>query len=107
MLDRLKALVLLQECTGRDIWSVDTCRKKGIPETWIEELEDAYESGFQSDDHTIYVGTRSTNQFHGILDLHLAHKLGEYLGVDTQRVTQHALNWSAEVRAIREAVEED
>lgn len=107
MLDRLKASMLLHECTGREIWPVELCRQKGIPENWIEELCDAYESGFLSDRETIYFEEQAVNQFEGIHDLQLAYKLGEYLGVDTQRVTALALGWPAEVRAIREAVEED
>ena len=107
MLDRLRAVMLLTECTGRDIWSVDLCRQRGIPEVWIEELAECYESGFQSDLQTIYVGEQPTNQYHGILDRNLAYKLGEYLGIDTQRATALALGWPAEVRAIREAVEEE
>jgi hypothetical protein len=106
MLDRLKATMLLAECTGRDIWSVDHCRRRGIPEPWIEELAECYESGYRTDLQTIYVGERTTNQYHGVLDRNLAYKLGEYLGVDTERVTALALGGPAEVRAIREAVEE-
>ncbi len=107
MLDRLKACMLLKECTGRDIWPVEICRQKGVPESWIEELCDAYESGFLTDRQTIYFEEQPVNQFEGIHDLQLAYKLGEFLGVDTQRVTWSALGWPAEVRAIREAVEED
>jgi len=104
--------MLLSECTGVDIWPVDLCRAKGIPETWIVELQDAFESGFDSDLNTIYVddgvgGERPTNQFHGVQDLELAKKLGEFLGVDTARVTALVLGRKAEVRAIQEAVDED
>lgn len=86
---------------------MDICRQKGVPEDWIEELCDAYESGFLTDRQTIYFEEKSVNQFEGVHDLQLAYKLGEFLGVDTQRVTSAALGWPAEVRAIREAVEED
>lgn len=106
MLDRIKALMLLSECTGRDIWPVELCREKGVPEDWVEELADCYESGFDSPLQSIFVGERLTNQFFGVHDLHLAYKLGEYLGVATEVVTAGALGRVAEVRAIQEAVEE-
>jgi hypothetical protein len=106
MLDRLKALMLLSECTGRDIWPVELCREKGVPESWIEELADCYESGFNSALQTIYLGDDVVNQFEGIQDLHLARRLAEYLGVDTQRVTAQVVGRTAEVRAIQEAVDE-
>jgi hypothetical protein len=106
MLDRLKAMMLLSECSGRDIWPVELCREKGVPESWIEELADCYESGYQSPLQTIYVGERPTNQFYGVHDLHLAYKLGEFLGVATEQVTAGALGRIAEVRAIQQAVEE-
>jgi len=106
VLNRLSAQMLLAECNGRDIWPVELCREKGIPEAWIEELAAASESGFNSPLQTIYVGDQLVNQFYGVQDLHLAYKLGEYLGVDTQHVTALALGRSAQVTAIKQAVEE-
>ena len=106
MLSRLKAAMLLSECNGRDIWPVTLCREKGIPESWIEELADCFESGFQSQMQTIYVDDGVTNQFYGVQDFHLAHKLSEYLGVDTQQITASSLGRLAQVRALQEAVEE-
>lgn len=106
LLDRLKARMLLSECTGRDIWPIELCREKGIPESWIDELADCFESGFDSDLQTIYLDDARVNQFHGIQDLHLAHKLGGFLGVDTLSVTSLTFGRLAEVRAIQEAVDE-
>ena len=106
LLNALKARMLLSECTGRDIWPVELCREKGIPEAWIEQLSDCFESGFNSDLQTIYFDDSPVNQFHGIQDLHLAHKLGAYLGVDTMNATSMSLGRAAEVRAIQEAVDE-
>lgn len=106
MLSRLKARMLLSECRGDEIWAPDTCRQKGIPEVWVEELADTYESGFHSDRQTIYEEGAVTNQYHGVRDLHLAHKLAEFLGVDSARVTEFALGREAEVRALQEAVDE-
>lgn len=106
MLTPVKALMLLDECTGRDIWPVELCRSKGVPDSWIDELSSCYESGFQSPLQTIYVDERMVNQFYGVRDRDLAFKLGEYLGVDVARVTANAWGKVAEVRAIKEAVEE-
>ena len=107
MLDRLRALMLLSECNGRDIWPVEMCRERGIPESWIEQLSDCFESGFTTPMDTIYLDDEAQNQFFGVQDLHLAQKLGEYLGVDVRAVTALAIGREAEVKAIKEAVEED
>ena len=106
MLSRLKARMLLAECTGRDIWPVELCRDRGVPAAWIEELADCFESGFQRDIETIYHADAPVNQFYGVQDLHLAYRLAELLGVDTERVTATALGRAAEVRALQEAVDE-
>jgi hypothetical protein len=107
MLDRLQALMLLSQCNGRDIWPVELCHDKGLPESWIDELADCYESGFQTPLQSIYLDDQLVNQFWGVHDLQLARKLGEYLGVDVQRATESALGREAEVRAIQAAVEEE
>ena len=52
-LTRLKALHLLAECTGDDLWSVSHCRLRGVPDHWISELTDCFESGFDSDRNTL------------------------------------------------------
>ena len=106
MLTRLKAQILLAQCKGNEIWSPETCRGQGIPQAWIEELSDTFESGFNSDMDTIYVGDAITNQYHGVRDLEIAYRLAEFLGVDTSRATELALGTTAEVRALQEAVEE-
>ena len=106
MLSRLKARMLLSQCRGNEIWSIRTCRDQGVPEAWIEELSDTFESGFQTDRHTIYEQGQVTNQYHGVRDLDLAHKLAEFLGVDAKRVTELAIGREAEVRELQEAVDE-
>ena len=106
MLPRLTALRLLSECVGNEIWSVSLCREKDVPESWIDELVDCYESGFQSDRKTIYYKDRVVNQYHGLRDVELAYKLAELLGVDTQQATSLAIDPRAQVHALREAVEE-
>lgn len=98
--------MLLSECRGNEIWSPQICREKGVPEAWIEELSDTFESGFKTDRETIYTDDGVTNQYHGVRDLHLAYKLAEFLGVDSARVTELTLGSEAEVRALQEAVDE-
>lgn len=107
MLSRIKALHLLSKCRGDEIWSVEVCQQEGVPDIWIEELADATESGFSTDLETLYTDEGMVNQFHGVQDLKLAIKLGEYLGVDTTEVTSHAFGKIAQVNAIKEAVEEE
>ncbi len=94
------------KCVGDEIWSVETCRAEGVPEIWIDELRNTFESGFDSDRNAIYVADNLTNQYHGVLDLHLSYKLAEFLGIDWQRATQTALGRRAEVKALQEAFEE-
>ena len=107
MLNRLKALTLLSECTGDDIWSIEHSRARGVPEAWIEELADCYESGFRSDGQTIYVEQRVVNQYQGIRDIDLAIKLGEYLGVPVADLQAVSATRARLVSAIRDAVLED
>ena len=106
MISRLKAQILLAECTGRDIWSAEICRDKGVPEAWIAELADAHESGFTFDDETIYYEDRVVNQYHGIHDLLLARKLAGMLGVDVDRVRAMAVSETNEVRMLIEEANE-
>jgi len=103
---RLQALQLLTQCVGDEIWSVELCRSQGVPDDWIEDLADCYESGFRSNRETIYYDNQMINQYHGIRDLDLAYRLANFLGVETERVTQSVLGPRSEVRALQEAVEE-
>lgn len=107
MLNRLKALMLLSECTGDDIWSVEHCRSRGVPEDWIAELSDCYESGFHANTQTIYVENRVVNQYHGIRDVDLAIRLGEQLGVPVQALMETSATRARLVAAIRDAIMED
>ena len=106
-INEIRAQMLLMECSGDEIWSIETCRERGVPENWIEELRDCFESGFDTDRNTIYVQDQRVNQYEGVLDLHLAYKLAEFLGIDWQRVTRNKLGRRAEVQAIQEAMEEE
>lgn len=98
------ALAILTKCVGNEIWSVSHCRDAGVPEVWIEELSDVFESGFQTDSQTIYVGNDVTNQYHGVRDLDLAIQIARSLGLDVDRVTATALTRQAIVLAIKDAV---
>ena len=106
-LTRLQALMLLEQCTGVDIWSEDTCRRAGVPDEWFAELADCYESGFRQDDETIYYGDDVVNQYHGVHDLLLARKIATMFGVDVQRIAATAWSRQAEVQQLKEAVDEE
>ena len=105
-LDQIAAQMLLLKCTGDEIWSEETCLQNGVPELWIEELKDRFESGYDSDRNTIYQNDQMVNQYEGVLDLHLAYKLAEYLGIDWQRATATALGRRAQVDAIKAELDE-
>ncbi len=107
MLTRLKALTLLSECTGDDIWSVEHCQLRGVPEAWIDALVDCYESGFERLSQTIYVRDAIVNQYHGLRDIDLAVKLGEFLGIDVEALNATSATRSRLVVAIKQAIEEE
>ena len=107
MLNRLKALTLLSECTGDDIWSIEHCQLRGIPPQWIEDLADCFESGYRRDSQTIYFQDRMINQYQGIRDVDLAIKLGEFLGVDVEELVSISPTRARLVVAIRQAIEEE
>ncbi len=105
-MDQVKAQWLMMKCNGDEVWNVETCRQLGVPQAWITELADCFESGFDSDRNTLYENDRLVNQYHGVLDLHLAYKLAEYLGIDWRHATAAALTRRAEVIALQEALDE-
>ena len=101
---RHRALAILSKCVGNEIWSAGHCRDAGVPEVWFEELSDVFESGFQADSQTIYIGNDVTNQYHGVRDLDLAIQIARSMGLDVDRVTATALGRLAVVQAIKDAV---
>jgi hypothetical protein len=107
MIDRARALLLLSECTGDDIWSIEYCKSRGVPSAWISELRDAYESGFQSAHQTIFYENRPVHQFEGIRDVDLACKIGNLLHINVSSIVAQSFSRVAVVRAIVEAIEED
>lgn len=107
MFDSVAAQMLLLKCSGDEIWSEATCQSAGVPQAWIEELCENYESGFDSDANTIYgEDGKLTNQYRGVSDLLLARKLAEFIGLDWQRVSNTAFDRCGEVRAIKELLDE-
>jgi len=106
VLPRMLALKLLSECTGDEIWSREHCTNTGVPDSWINELIDCYESGYITDSQTIYVGNQNVNQYEGVRDVDLAYRIGKNLGIDVDRLQETSLGRSQLVRAIREEVEE-
>ncbi len=106
MISQDKAYALISQCSGDEIWSVETCRQAGVPEAWIEEMADAFESGYRSDSQTIYVENAPTNQYHGVRDVDLAIRLGKVLGVDVDSIIPLAPSRQGVVRAIKEALME-
>lgn len=105
-MNEIRAVQLLMRCRGDEVWSVETCREERIPEAWIDELADAYESGFDRPDNTLFTERGLINQYHGVHDLRLAYKLAEFLGIDWEGVTRSCPTRQAEVRALQEAWEE-
>ena len=106
MISRSHALSLLSLCDGDEIWSLEYCRQNRVPESWITELADAYESGFDSDRNTIYYADKRLNQYEGVLAVDLALKLAKVLGVSTNRILGASRDREAIVREIREKLEE-
>ena len=107
MLDSISAQMLLLKCVGDEIWSEDTCRREGVPESWIESLSDNFESGFDRDSNTIYgEDGKLTNQYRGVSDLQLAYKLADLIGLDWRSATSLAMSRRAEVEAIKELLDE-
>ena len=105
-MDPIAAQMLLLKCTGDEIWSEETCREAGVPENLISELIDQFESGFDVDRNTIYVGNRVVNQYRGVPDLQLARKLASLIGINVDAATATAAGRIAEVTALKEALDE-
>jgi len=106
MIGRAQALRMLDQCDGEEIWSLEFCRSQRVPEPWIRELRDAYESGYQSDRDTIYYQGRPITQFEGVLAVDLAVRLAGVLGISVAPILASKRDRSAIVAAIREAAEE-
>jgi hypothetical protein len=100
-------LLWLSECTGDDIWSIQHCRTRGVPEEWILQLRDVYESGFQSQSQMIYFADQLVNQFEGVRDVDLACRIGDALGVNVAKIATRSLTRLNCVAKIKESIEDD
>ncbi len=105
-MNELTALKLLSECTGDDIWSLQHCRERRVPQDWLDELADCFESNPQIDSETIYYRESATNQFEGIRDVDLARRIATFLRIELADLEQRALNRQHLVRLIQESAEE-
>ncbi len=105
-MNRSQLLLWLSECTGDEIWSIDYCRKSKIPAQWIEEMRDAYESGFNTTEEMIFYRNELVNHFEGIRDVDLACKIAQSLRINVAEIVQSQFSRTGVVRAIREAIEE-
>jgi hypothetical protein len=105
-LSRLQALSLLNECDGDHIWSVEHCRLRGVPEDWIAELVDGFESGFNLDEQTIYYKEQKVSQFEGLRDYDLALRLAKFLNIRLGSSLELLPTRRAIVQAIKEKFEE-
>jgi hypothetical protein len=100
------AASLLLKCRGDEIWSRKVCVQEGVPEAWIEELFDCFESGFRYRGQTLFIEAGITNQFAGCRDLDLAFKFAEYLGVDTSTFRQTPYSPIKIVQLLQEELDE-
>jgi hypothetical protein len=104
MPNRMQLLEWLSECRGDEIWSLDYCRQRCVPNQWIDSLMDAYESGFRSDRETIYYRGALVAQFEGVRDVDLALQIANELGLDVDSIQQSAWSPTDCVQKIHEAV---
>ncbi len=104
MIPRHRALAILTECKGDEIWSVEHCLSRGVPQSWIDELVDTFESGFRTDRETIYIGDVKTNHYRGVRDVDLAIRLATTMGLDVDRVTALRLGRHGIVTAIKQSI---
>lgn len=105
-MNRSNLLTWLAECTGDDVWSIDYCRQVGIPDAWILDLSEIYESGFKSPGEMLYRQGNRIHQYRGIRDSDLAKRIAQQLGLTVDTIERAALSHSDLVRRIKEAVEE-
>jgi hypothetical protein len=103
---RIHLLQLLSLCDGEEIWSIAYCRAQGVPDRWVKDLRDAYESGFLDRSQTIVYQGRPINHFEGVLAVDLAVRIAGALGVEVRSILERYRDRSTIVRAIQEQVEE-
>ena len=106
-----QAYALLDQCDGDDVWSVELCRRRGVPQEWIDRLADAYESDPSRPDQTLHVDDgqgswQAANQYHGVRDVDVARAVADELGVPRDELETCGRSRRGIVRAIRVAIEE-
>jgi len=106
MFDRYSAELLLTRCRGDEVWPLDHAREMGVPESWLNELLDCYESGFDSNQNTLYTDSGLVNQYHGIADLDVAYRAAEYLGIDTEQIRRLPLSRRGQVDRLKAELDE-
>ncbi len=106
MFDRAAAELLLSRCRGDEVWSLEHARQLGVPEGWMEELQDCFESGFDYDQNTLYTENGRVNQYHGVCDLEIAYRAAEYLGIATHQIRQQPLTRRGQVAALQAEADE-
>ncbi len=79
-MNRSNLLNWLAECTGDDVWSIDYCKRSGIPDSWIRDLSEIYESGFKTSKEVLYHEGKRIHQYRGIRDSDLARRISQQLG---------------------------
>ncbi len=75
-----------------------------VPQQWITELSDAFESNFQRDSDSIYTDDGRTNQYHGVRDVDLAIRLAQSIGIQVDSSSLARYGRSRLVQAIKDAV---
>lgn len=73
----------------------------GVPESWLSELMDCYESGFDTNQNTLYTDSGLVNQYHGIADLDVAYRAAEYLGINTEQIRRLPLSRCGQVEQLK------
>ena len=100
------AASLLLKCRGDEIWSREVCEREQVPEPWIDDLFDCFESGFRYRQQTLFADEGAINQFAGCRDLDLAYKLAEYLGIETSTFRQMPYSPKKIVQLLQEELDE-
>ena len=105
-ISRNLALHLLSQCDGDEIWSCDYCRSQRVPEDWITQLRDIYESDFSDPGSTIFEEGRRLSQYEGIRSVDIAVSVAECLGIQVDPWVLSNNHRALIVEWIKERVEE-
>jgi hypothetical protein len=106
MISEINALALLELCRGDEIWSIEYCRDAGVPEPWVLEMSDVFESGFDSERSKIYETGELRNHYEGVRDLELAYQIANFLKYDTSEIRLTVLDRRRQVAAIKQLIHE-